>query len=522
MQSSRRKFLKDSALLSSVAFMGLNSSLQANEDDIKWDEDWDVLVVGTGFAGSIAACQAVDLGAKTLMIDKMPVLGGNSAINGGGFSIVGSPQQKKNNIKDSDELYLKDLLKAGRGLNNVDLVKVIAKGGYEVYKYTTDRGVKYRAALGQFGGHSVPRTIWPEINSGGKITIPLQKYAKKKGVDIRTRVILDDFIFNKEGRVIGAKVRENYEFNFHPEISEDKNKTGVVKYYRVRGGIIMATGGFSYDVNFRQKIDPTLTSDIDCTNHYGATAHALKIFMKHDMKMVDIDQIQLGPWGSPDEKGFGIAPVFAIPAFAYGIMVDARNGKRFVNELADRKARSQAIIKMHKNPDGSLTHPIVLCDALGATGTRKANVYRGIHKKVIHKFDTLKELAEFYNIPYEGLMESVNQYNADVKAGLKKDSVMGKPFFKIRNTVVPDISRPPFFAFRALPKVHHTMGGVGIDTKARVLNKQNKVVSGLFAAGEAVGGPHGASRLGSCAIPDCLVFGRIAAQSAVELLNQKG
>ncbi len=177
---------------------------------------------------------------------------------------------------------------------------------------------------------------------------------------------------------------------------------------------------------------------------------------------------------------------------------------------------------MHKNADGSLTHPIVLCDSVGASGTRKANIYRGVHKKVVFKFDTLKELAKFHKIPYDGLMASVNQYNADVKAGLKKDSVMGKPLFKIRNTRVPDISKPPFFTFRALPKVHHTMGGVGIDTSARVLDKNGNIVEGLFAAGEAVGGPHGASRLGSCAIPDCLVFGRVAAKSAVELLRKKG
>lgn len=116
----------------------------------------------------------------------------------------------------------------------------------------------------------------------------------------------------------------------------------------INGGVVMATGGFAYDVNFRQTIDPKLTADLDCTNHYGATAYALKTMMRNGADTVDLKWIQLGPWGSPDEKGFGIAPVFAIPAFSYGVMVDARTGKRFVNELADRKIRSDAILKMHK------------------------------------------------------------------------------------------------------------------------------------------------------------------------------
>lgn len=519
MKLNRREFIKSSSMVCGASVLGMNTKLFAYDEQIKWDEEWDVIIAGSGFAGSAALCQSIDLGADTLMIDKMPVLGGNSAINGGAFSIVGSPQQKERGIEDSYELYVKDIYKAGLGLNIKDLVETIAKNGLEAYKFTKEKGVVYRNNLGHFGGHSVPRTIWPEINSGGKITIPLQNYAKKKGATIRTRVILDDLIFDKEGKkVIGIKVRENYKFSFNPMSNEEDNKTGVVKYYKIKGGMIMATGGFAYDVNFRQKLDPKLTPDLDCTNHYGATGYALRMMMKHKIKTRDLGWIQLGPWGSPDEKGFGISPVFAIPAFAYGVMVDARTGKRFVNELADRKIRADAILKIHKNPDGSLTHPVVLCDSVGATGTRKENVYRGLHKKVIHKFDTLEELAAFYKIPYEGLKKTVDDYNKYVVEG--KDQEMDKPFFKLRNKIVPNISKPPFYAFRAMPKVHHTMGGVAIDTKARVLNEKEEPIEGLFAAGEATGGAHGASRLGSCAVPDCLVFGRIAAQSANELLKQ--
>ncbi|WP_258058211.1 FAD-binding protein [Campylobacter hyointestinalis] len=94
------------------------------------------MVVGSGFAGTAAACQAIDEGAKTLLIDKMPVLGGNSAINGGAFAVVNSSFQKVRGIEDSYELYVKDILKAGLGLNRMDLVEVIAKNGNDAYEYT--------------------------------------------------------------------------------------------------------------------------------------------------------------------------------------------------------------------------------------------------------------------------------------------------------------------------------------------------------------------------------------------------
>ena len=77
------------------------ANAQIGASDVKWDEEWDVLVVGSGFAGSAATCQALDEGAKTLIIDKMPVLGGNSAINGGAIAVVNSSFQKARGIEDS-------------------------------------------------------------------------------------------------------------------------------------------------------------------------------------------------------------------------------------------------------------------------------------------------------------------------------------------------------------------------------------------------------------------------------------
>jgi succinate dehydrogenase/fumarate reductase flavoprotein subunit len=66
------------------------------------------------------------------------------------------------------------------------------------------------------------------------------------------------------------------------------------------------------------------------------------------------------------------------------------------------------------------------------------------------------------------------------------------------------------------PKVHTTLGGLKIDLQARVLNEENHPIQKLFAAGEVTGGIHGASRLGSCAITECLVMGRIAGQTAAK------
>ena len=84
--------------------------------------------------------------------------------------------------------------------------------------------------------------------------------------------------------------------------------------------------------------DPTLGPNLESTNHPGATGEVLQNMLAIGALPIQLDQIQLGPWSSPDERGFGLVSQFnTIAGFPKGIMVDKRTGKRFVNELADRK-----------------------------------------------------------------------------------------------------------------------------------------------------------------------------------------
>ena len=83
------------------------------------------------------------------------------------------------------------------------------------------------------------------------------------------------------------------------------------------------------------------------------------------------------------------------------------------------------------------------------------------------------------------------------------------------------IATAPFYAVEVGPAIHHTMGGIKINTKAQVLNKSGSVVKGLFAAGEVTGGIHGGNRLGGNAVADICVYGKIAADSALEFLGSK-
>lgn len=494
LNAQRRSLLKGGTLAALTAVTGVASAKTSSKT---FDKIYDVIVVGSGFAGLAAALQARLKGADVLLIEKMPVFGGNSAINGGAFAVAGSPLQAKTDIKDSPELMLQDMIRSGRGLSHVDLLKMIVEGTRPAFDFTLEHGVQYKPFVQHFGGHSVPRIMQTIESTGGGITRPLADSCRKHGVDMHLHAKMEEFIRDENGRVIGLKVRERYQF--------PKEDSGVLQVYGARKGVIMATGGFSRNLWFRMQQDPSLDERLDSTNHLGATGEGMLKMFSIGGAPVQVDQIQLGPWSSPDEKGFGLVSQFnTIAGFPMGIMVDVRNGKRFCNELADRKARTDAILNLMEN--GRPVYPVCFTDS---KGVEKAQTLRnGLKYKVIWKFDTLDELAAHFGMPADALKAQVARWNDMVAAG--KDEEFGRAL-----QLAIKLDKAPFYACRVWPKVHYCMGGVGIDHRAQVLDVLGKPIAGLYAAGEVTGGAHGASRLGGCAIADGLVFGRIAADSAV-------
>ena len=125
--------------------------------------------------------------------------------------------------------------------------------------------------------------------------------------------------------------------------------------------------------------------------------------------------------------------------------------------------------------------------------------------------DTLEELAKKLNMPAENLKKSIANYN-DVVAGKAKDPLG----FLANNKADKLMTEGPWYACQKVPTVHHTMGGLQINTKAQVIDVNGKVIPGLYAAGETTGGIHGSNRLGGNAICDIMVFGRTAGTSAAK------
>ena len=503
---SRRSLIQGSLALGAAGFIGAAEASTQAKVPSKWDATYDVVVVGSGFAGLAAAIEAKKAGASCVVLEKMPTAGGNSIINGGILTATGCPQQLKHGIKDSPELLAKDMLVAGLYMNNPEKVKLVADSALSNYEWTVkELGVEYNPdAIGQEGGHSVPRYVFTKNGSGsGIVSKELEKVAKL-GVKVETRTYVEHIIRDEKGAVLGLQIRKGYRF--------PKAGSGRVQFIRAKKGVVLCYGGFSRDVDYRMMQDPKLAANLDSTNQPGATAELWRETSRIGCAQVQNDWIQCTPWNNPKEKGMGIGWTFSQSGAAeYGLWVST-SGKRFVNELANRKVRADAIMVEHTNGFKA----VAICTAANLKAFKEARpgmLEKLLEGGMLKQYKSLKDIAADWKIPADQLAKTVDEFNKAVKA--KNDPLFGR---YINNEQVP-LEGDAWYACEMSPKVHHCMGGLVTDMQCRVLDVvDNKPVKGLYAAGESTSGVHGAVRLGSCAILDCLVNGRIAGQSAAKAL----
>ncbi|BDU72698.1 flavocytochrome c [Mesoterricola silvestris] len=499
-EMSRRGFMSTggAALLGGVVLgalpMGAKEPAAPSPLPRTWDASFDVVVVGTGFAGLTAAIEARLAGATVLVIDKMPLHGGNSIINGGDFAAAGNSFQKEAGVQDSPELMLKDMLRAGSYLNHPDLARMVAEHSNEALEWCrTFIGAKFNR-LNFHGGHSVKRSVQTYNQSGSGLVNPLLAKAKALGVEVLLRTKMIRLITGGKGRIVGLEVRRNFKW---PD-----DASGTPGFIKARRAVVLAAGGFSQDIALRQIHDPRLTPKFESTNHPGATGEAILAACSAGAMDVQMDWIQLGPWTSPDEPGFGHGPQVCERIVGYGLMVDPATGKRFFKETGNRKERADAII--------AIGHPVIILGDSYAIGKQVVPKVLGkaMEVGVVKKFDTLEALAAAYGVPVQPFLDQVARWNGFVEKG-KDEDFDCKLFPDSRTTAAA-----PFYAMRLWPRVHHTMGGLVVNVDTQVIGFDLKPIKGLYAAGEITGGVHGAVRLGSVAMADCVVNGRIAGRKA--------
>jgi len=276
-------------------------------------------------AATVAATYAAKNKAKVLMIEKMAVFGGTSAISNATFAVVGSDLQIQQNIKDDWKIFFDDMEARAAGMNNPELHEVIARRSVDAYNFIKSEGATFENTLSKVGGQSIPRVVSPVTNGEIGIMGPLRKsFLEKYKGTARTRCKADQIIFDENARAIGVQVRTNYRFDPFLYSDDLENTGGTVRYYRATKAIICGTGGYCNDKIMRKNEFPKY-KDLVSTQQIGATMSGYKLLLEAGGNMVHSSLVQHS------------LPLGAILS-AKGFMIDPNTGRRFVDELGGGSA----------------------------------------------------------------------------------------------------------------------------------------------------------------------------------------
>ncbi|WP_176837706.1 flavocytochrome c [Fusobacterium hominis] len=450
----------------------------------------DVVVIGAGGAGLVAAIEAKLNGAKNVaVLEKMAFAGGNTLISGGEYAAPNNWIQEKKGIQDSKDIFYNDILKGGDNEGDPKLVRVLADNALDGAKWLRDYvDVTFEDRQLFFGGHSVERSLVPKDATGVEMIKKLLAKADELGIKVYYETPATELIVDKD-RVVGVKAESattDYTFN-------------------AKNGVIIASGGFGSNVQMRMKYNKDIDDSILSTNTVGITGDGIVMAEKVGAKLEDMQFIQTYPTCDPIS---GALLYFGDVRLAGGSILVNQEGKRFVEELQRRDVISMAI----KSQPGSVAYQF--CDQAQVDNSGVAEHHKGeveylFNNKLLVKANTIKEAADFFGIDAKELEKTVDKYNEYAKNG--KDLEFNK-----RGKLTPFDKNGPFYIMKAVPAVHHTMGGLKIDENARVINQNGEPIKGLYAAGEVTGDIHGTNRLGSDAIADITVFGKIAGKNVMQ------
>ncbi|MCS4485595.1 NADH-dependent flavin oxidoreductase [Staphylococcus americanisciuri] len=507
------------------------------------EETTDVVVIGTGGAGLSAASTVLEAGKSVIMLEKFPAIGGNTIRTGGqvnapepnwqntfpalageketlesilsydiqdidleyraDFEIV--QQQIKEYLADIDKRpeYLFDSTefhriqtylggkRTDRNGNEIigdyQLVKTLTDNVLSSVKWLTQKGVHFdRSIVDMPVGALWRRGHKPMKAQGLEYIESLSAFVKQQQGRIMNETTAEKLI-TKNGKVIGVEARK---------------ANGTKIKLHTRHGVILATGGFGANTQMLQQYNTYwdyIPDDIKTTNSPAITGDGIKLGLQAGADLVGMGFTQMMPISDP-KTGALFTGLIVTPS---NFVFINKQGKRFVNEFESRDVLSKAALEQ---PDSMF---YIIADenikAL-AMNTSESKIKHELEDGTLIKADTLEALAEKLGIDTNTFVATIERYNQFVEQG--HDDDFNKNAFDLK------IEKAPFYATPRKPAIHHTMGGLRINTETAVLNIDGEPIEGLYAAGEVAGGIHAGNRLGGNALADIFTFGRIAGQQA--------
>jgi urocanate reductase len=501
------------------------------------EDSADIVIIGGGGAGLSAATTALEQGASVIIIEKMGYVGGNTMISGGIYNAPDEELQSKAEmtqgleqmwldlieeepvndahqelqeilkqqydewkesgstaVLDSAEFFALQTWAGGDKVADLELVKELTFNAYDDLMWIRDLGWEYNDVITTGSGSLYPRTHTSVRPLGvGYIDAYMSKIADDENCQIYYNTRATDLVQDDTGRVVAV---------------EAEDLDGNTFTFTAEKGVLLATGGFAGNAELVQKFNTTGKwpdlSQRKSSNLPAMEGDGIVMAEAVGAQLVDMDQIQLLFIAEPNTGQVTLANIK--PNGMAGLLFINQEGNRFVREDGRRDEISLGIIEQ--------TDEIMyMVQSAGSSGiTSETNDLNGVNIEYLIEAgyvfygDTLKEAAEQVNIPYEQLQKTIDDFNQMVDDQVTEDEFGRKQFtYKFEGE--------GWYIIPRSVAIHHTMGGVKIDTDTHVLDAEDQIIPGLYAAGEVVGGIHGANRIGGNALVETVVFGKKAANT---------
>ncbi|MBM0046451.1 FAD-binding protein [Anaerococcus sp. mt242] len=430
------------------------------------DKTTDLLVIGAGPAGLASAIQAKQDGVdKVTVIEKMDILSGNGKFDMNFFDMANSEAMKANNNEVSKDEY-KEKYKE-KSWDSEDRIDAVTEGAFEVDSWLRDQGIDLDYNFGEDG--SMNHMAKEDEYAGDYIQTKLEAIAKDLGVEIIPGTKATDLVI-EDGKATGAAV-------------EDKENT-----YKINAtSTVIATGGFANNPELLAEYIPG-AEEIPTSNQIGATGDFVEIAKNHNIKLGDMEKPSVFPKILDPRRDL-------TGAFDSNFIFVNENGERFIDETSGDIEYGQEMMK---------NRPVYYI----FDETAKDSFYRlsnQVEKGYIDEYDSVEKLAEAIGCEADTLNETIDTYNKAVK-GEADD-----PFRE--EAAEAEINKDgKLYCVKVTPALHMTKGGIVANGKAQVLDNEDNIIEGLYAAGEVTDT--------SGAYSSAVIFGRISGKSAAENINK--
>ena len=407
---SRRMF--GSLLLSTLAVPAVQAAQRV----------WDVIVVGTGGAGLSAAVSAAEAGAKVLLLEKMPHIGGNTRISGGFYACVDLVRQKRQGIEDSEQLFLSQMLESGGGHANPKLAAILVHNATPALKWLEKLGMRFQPTVSEAYGSRWPRSHKPLMPNGEGYIRTLSTAAVKLGVIIKTSTPVTTLLTDNDGRVCGVQIAEN----------------NIRKNIFSKRGVIVASGGFGANPAMIARYAPQF-SGLTTNNMPGSTGEMLLAAQKAGAELVDMEDVLCNP-GLPPGRVMRARFHMLVDQF---ILVD-QTGRRFIREDASRAAVTRAILAL----PGKVAYTII--DSKGMNNLSilmQKEAVLAVESGDAWTADTIEDLARLMKLPAANLQATIDDYNTGMKTGQD-------PLGKVAPRGDFSLDHPPYWACFAGMSIH--------------------------------------------------------------------